>query len=1134
MISQLSELLARCQSPAELSAASADFWHLLCGLFLAVFAVLSHFMAGRNKGFAAWRWLAAFGLLHSLYQWAEMLPGSLGDSGGFALFRLALLAASAVALAEFGRRGPAKPGSGKRSVGILAGMLVPAACGAVKGLSGLYSTVPFFLVTGSGFWASFALIRISRAALPARGALRLAGWSLAAYAATFCSSVVSTWFYGFGNTPISLSSNEPALAHPVRMVLSMVLAASLCHYFHATEHRRDADSGIVRRRSDRWLGPALLATTLLGGIATEITGALRDKDMRSILLSRTSLAAAALNPVRIKNLSGSEADLVSADYAMVKQRLMAMRSTDADCRFIYLAALRGDTVILLADSEPPASEDYSPPGQVYAEASPLLRQSLRTGQSVTEGPLPDRWGIWVSSFVPIYDPQTHQMIAVIGQDTDARDWHRSISVHRLAPIGVTFLIGLLEIVFFIVQQREYESARAIGLSERRYRQMFEKNPALMFLIDPGSGTIIDANPAACAYYEYSAEELRGKPLWRLNEGSREELQEALQQALSDREFRFSRRHKTRSGEVRDVEIRPGPVETKDGVVLYCVVHDVTARTRAEESLRNAKNAAESLNIQLEEAIGRANRLAVEAEVASQAKSQFLATMSHEIRTPLNGLIGLTSLLMDSGLTEPQRRLAEMLRTSGDALLTVINDVLDFSKIEAGKLELEKIEFDPAAPVMDTLKILGAHAADKGLHFSADLAPDIPSCVLGDPGCLRRILLNLAGNAIKFTAKGSVVIHCKIETETDRQITLRFDVTDTGIGISPLRIDRLFQPFSQLDSSTTRKYGGTGLGLVICKRLSEMMGGVIGVESRPGHGARFWFTVVFEKSAAAETAPMIPRSSADGNLQNLRILIVDDDEINRIVARGLIEQSGCKATCVAGGEEAIRTMETNSFDVVLMDVQMPEMDGFEAAASIRRREAELRRRRTPIIGLTAHIGKAEVDRSRMVGMDACLGKPIDPGPLMDTIRKVLAFSRSQGLSEEETSLPDASLDVFNAAELLDRIGGDATTFDKLISLFRVSAPRHFEAMQGALADGNLPRVRQEAHALRGAAANMSAAGAAAIARRIEEAAVNGDAAAIGPLLEQLQLELDRVHRALSRQSITVPPAFGNERTESCAY
>jgi len=195
---------------------------------------------------------------------------------------------------------------------------------------------------------------------------------------------------------------------------------------------------------------------------------------------------------------------------------------------------------------------------------------------------------------------------------------------------------------------------------------------------------------------------------------------------------------------------------------------------------------------------------------------------------------------------------------------------------------------------------------------------------------------------------------------------------------------------------------------------------------------------------------------------------------------------------------------------------------------------LQRRRTPIIALTAHIGKAEADRSRAVGMDACLGKPIDPGALMDTIRKVLEFPYPQDLSEAEACIPDASPEIFNAAELLDRIGGDATTFDKLMTLFRAGAPRHFEAIQRALADGDLGQVRQEAHSLRGAAANMSAAGTATIARRIEEAAVSGDAAAIGPLLEQLHQELDRVYRELSRQSITVPPVFRNERTETCAY
>jgi PAS domain S-box-containing protein len=1135
----LHELILHGQSPVELLAKSTDYWHLLCGLTLTVFAVLCYFMIGRSKELPAWRWLAAFGFLQGLHQWTEMLPPSLGDSLGFAALRLLLLSLSFLALAESGRRGLAKIGVRGPSRWLVAGVLLLASSGASAGLHGLAITLPVSLAAAGSLWATLALVRASRLTDQAAGALRLAGCSIAAYSVTLCCNTLVANHQGTQELIGFFSFNWTIFLHPLQTILSCALAASLWHYFRSTEKRQDADAGLLQeRRFDRWLGPVLLATALFGGVAAEIAGNFRDKEMRGILQSRTALAAAALNSVRIKNLSGSESDLANPDYQILKQRLMAMRAANSDCRFVYLVALLNDNnVVILADSEPSTSEDYSPPGQIYDEASDLLRFSLRTGQSAVEGPLPDRWGVWVSSFDPIFDPQTQQMIAVIGQDTDARDWQRSISLHRLAAISVTFLIALLVIGFFVIQQREYESARAIGLSERRYRQMFEKNPALMFLIDPKCGAILEANPAACAYYGYAPAEMNGKPLWTLDEGTREELEGLLAKASSGQDIRFNRRHRLRSGEVREVEVRPGPVDTPYGLVLYCVVHDVTERTRAEENLRHAKDSAELLNLQLEEAIAQANQLAVEAELANQAKSSFLATMSHEIRTPLNGLIGLTGLLMDSGLSASQQHLAEMMRTSGDALLSVINDVLDFSKIEAGKLELEKIEFDPAAPVMDTLQILGARAMDKGLAFTADMAPDLPARVSGDPGSLRRILLNLASNAIKFTSEGSISILGKVESEEVQRTTLRFAVTDTGIGIAPHRVDRLFQPFSQLDSSTTRKYGGTGLGLIISKRLAEMMGGTIGVESHHGQGTTFWFTVVFDKSAATSETLLVPATNTDShNLKDLRILVVDDDEINRIVAHGILENAGCQPLCVASARDCLEMLETGVFDIVMMDVQMPEMDGFDAAAAIRRREKETQRRRTPIIALTANVGKSEVDRSRMVGMDGCLSKPVDPGALIETIGKVLALptQADQPASDPEARVPESSLDVFNPADLLDRIGGNAAAFDKLIAMFQASTPKHLAAMQSALAEGNLERIRQEAHSLRGAAANMSASNTSNVARQIENAAVSGDAASVGPLLEQLNRELDRVHRELSNQAISAAPIQKNERIESCAY
>jgi PAS domain S-box-containing protein len=1134
----MSQLMLFSQSWATLLAGSTDYWHLVCGLMLTLFSVLCCFMIGRLKELPAWRWLAIFGFLQGLYQWAEMFPLSFGDSIGFTAFRLIMLSASFIALGESGRQGLRKLGARSPSRWILVAVLLLAASGAATGLRGLNTTLPVSLALGGGFWAFLGLVRTSRLAEQSAGALRMAGYIIAAYVTLFCCSALLVNHQGTRELTSFFGSDLITLLLPLQTILSSALAAALWHYFRNTEKQRDADAGMLQgRRFDRWLWPVLLATLLIGGIAAEMAGNYRDREMRSILQSKTSLAAAALNPARIKSLSGSGDDVDNADYGVLKQRLIAMRAANDDCRFVYLVAMHGDDVVFLVDSEPRDSEDYSPPGQVYVEASRILRHALRTSQSAVEGPIPDRWGVWVSSFVPIIDPQTQRMLAVVGQDTDAGDWQRSISLHRLAVISAIFLIMLLIIVFFVIQQRSYESARVIGLSERRHRQMLEKNPALMFLIDPKQGAIIDANPAACSYYGYSSAEMQKKLLWDLDEGSREELEGLLAKAVSGKSTSYSRRHVLRSGEIREVEIRPGPVETPNGLVLYCVVHDVTQRTRAEVSLRQAKNSAESLNFQLEEAIARANQLALEAELANQAKSMFLATMSHEIRTPLNGLIGLNGLLMDSGLSQSQQRLVEMMQTSGDALLSVINDVLDFSKIDAGKMDLEKIEFDPAAPVMDTLKILGSRAMDKGLRFTADVAPELPTRVYGDPTCLRRILLNLASNAIKFTSEGSVLIQVRAETEKEQRITLRFAVIDTGIGIAPHRADRLFQPFSQLDSSTTRKYGGTGLGLIISKRLTEMMGGAIGVESHHGQGTTFWFTVVFEKAAdSSETLSMPAQKAVSQKLGNLRILVVDDDEINRIVAHGVLENAGCRAVCVSSARDCFEELERSSFDVVLMDVQMPEMDGFDAAAAIRLKETETRRRRIPIIALTANIGKTEMDRGRMVGMDGCVGKPVDPCVLLDAISRAIAMPSiaEQSSTEPENCVSEGSHDVFNPAELLDRIGGDTTTFDKLIDMFRTSAPKHLAALRSALAEGHLELIRQEAHSLRGAAANMSAAHTANVARQIENAAVGGDAASIGPLLEQLKQELDRVYRELSSHAISASPIHGNERIELCAY
>ncbi len=764
------------------------------------------------------------------------------------------------------------------------------------------------------------------------------------------------------------------------------------------------------------------------------------------------------------------------------------------------------------------------------------------------------------------------------------------------------------------------------------------------------------NDAACRSLGYTREELLAMTVHDIDPDFPAEVWSAHWRDLRERgSFIVESRHRAKDGRVFPVELAINYMQFEGKEYNCAFARDITERKLAETELLQAHKEMGKTNRRLEEAIKSANLLALQAEVANVAKSEFLANMSHEIRTPMNGVIGMTGLLMETELTPEQQEYARTIHASADALLSLINDILDFSKIEAGQLELEVLDFDLRTTVEDVADMLAMRANDKGLEFSFLIHPDVPALVRGDPGRVRQILINLTGNAIKFTEQGEVHIRVAVDEEAEHQARVRFSVTDTGIGVPLNRHDRLFKSFSQIDASITRRYGGSGLGLAISKQLVDMMGGEIGFESQEGKGSTFWFAVDLEKQPKGQK----PEKVLPEDIREARILVVDDHATNRLVFREMLRSWGCRfdeatdgaqglerldqarkggdpfrialidmqmpgmdgktlgqkikedpglrdtrlvmltsvgsrgdsaelqrigftayltkpikvsqlydclvtvlgvtqeetgkqsqqiitrhtlreakkrrlrilvaednvvnqkvalrilqklgyrADAVADGQEAVTALRTIPYDLVLMDVQMPDMNGFEATRLIRDAESRVLRHDIPIIAMTAHALKGDREKCLEAGMNDYLSKPVTALALNEVLEKTLAAGPSATLIGPESDPRHAKpVHIQRIQAIAD---GDLAFEQDLIETYVSQTEQHLKALESSVHEGKEEEVGHWAHTIKGSSANAGAKGMQEIAHRIEQSRPGKDPAQRLELLSELRSEFERVRR-----------------------
>lgn len=1204
-----------------------DYIYFLYGSGFFLIAATCFFLYKSQKENKFWKYLGFFGVIHGINEWMDLIKIVFGESKSIAWVHILLLAVSFVFLVEIGRTNNVKTNRKDFAIKlyfVLSCFII--AGGVFYHETGLKNFIRYFLGVVGCFWSGYTFFSLVNkedknkisvnkylkkigVLLFIYGFTQLIGLRVNYFPANFINQNTFLNFFGF---PIQI----------IRTVIALGFSFFVWQYYYKYSEQKYSDLLNFNKeyKYEKLFLLSFVVVFTLGAFFTYFTGIFIDQKERNYVLNRTKLIAANINPNVFKLLSGTPNDLNLPVHKYLTKQLLNYVNSQSDLRYIYIMGKRNKDVFYYIDSFPERYQEsvLTEIGEVYPEATKELKQSFVNGKPFVEGPVLDEWGSWISGIVPLKDSMGN-VVAILGIDVNADDWQGIIVKARFVVIFITMLVIFIIVVFFLLHE-SYKQLKIIMISSfkklEEMEKIINKSQAIVFLWKAQKGWPVEYISDNIEQFGYKKEEFySGKLVYEdlIHPDDLVRVDSELKKFAKSwvNEFLQEYRIITKNGQVRWIEDFSWVRYNKENQITHYqgIVQDITGRKQVEIELKKAKD---------------------EAENANKAKSEFLANMSHEIRTPMNAVIGLTEILSTSTLNPEQKKLLDSISNETTALLSLINNILDLSKIEAKKLDLENVDFD-LYEVLDKLKeVFELRAEQKGLQFQFDIEKDVPKLVLGDSIKLRQIIINLIDNALKFTQEGFVRLQVRLSEEKDETALINFSVIDTGIGIPKEKQETIFESFKQADSSTTRKYGGTGLGTTISKKLVELMNGKIGIDSEQGIGTVFWVEIPFKKildSSQAlsknvislkevpilvvgikqlrffdmlrswgfkiieseygnEIKEKIVKSFMSGtqimvvlmdldiikkdnglfineikqlemtrdipivaldffeekdgndlckkininyfsfkhkqqrNLQNfikkslqfkdkmiliknnlidkdnssIRILLAEDYLANREIIKKHLLDAGYLIDVVEDGAQAVAKFSEFSYDLILMDLQMPEMDGYEAVLQIRKIEdiniAENKKSsKVPIVALTAHVVKEFIDKCMVVGMNDYLPKPFRKKELLavvDKWTKGIAYVKS--VDNYEANDKD---DCFDFEKALEDFNQDKEFLFKILETFLNNVSKQMEKIEEAIKNKDVQGIQKEAHAIKGGAGNLTAYDLAVIAHELEQSAIDGN-------------------------------------------